>query len=118
MTDITYDDFSTLDIRVAKIVAAEEVEGADKLLKLTLDVGPLGEDMGGYEGLGERTIAAGIKAWYKPDDLVGKFVPYLANLEPRELRGITSQGMLLAAGSDTAVLLHPDKELKSGTKIR
>ncbi len=118
MDTINYEYFQKLDIRVAKIIAVEEVKGADKLFKITLDVGPEGEDLGGYVGLGKRTIVAGIKAWYEPEELMGKFVPYLANLEPRELRGITSQGMLLAAGGDEAVLLHPDKEIDPGTKVR
>ncbi len=105
---ISYEDFVKLDLRIAKIVAAEPIEGADKLLKLTLDVGELGE----------RTIAAGIKPWYSPEELVGKLVPYLANLEPRQLRGVTSQGMLLAAGLDEAILLLPDKEATPGTPLR
>jgi methionyl-tRNA synthetase len=105
---IAYDDFVKLDLRIAKILSAEPIEGADKLLKLTLDVGELGE----------RTIAAGIKQWYAPEDLVGKLVPYLANLEPRELRGVMSQGMLLAAGDNDAILLHPDKDLEPGTPLR
>jgi methionine--tRNA ligase beta chain len=105
---ISYEDFAKLDLRIAKITAAEFVEGADKLLKLTLDVGELGE----------RTIAAGIKQWYSPEELVGKLVPYLANLEPRQLRGVTSQGMLIAAGADEAILLQPDKETAPGTALR
>lgn len=106
---ISYEDFSKLDIRVVTITAAEPIEGADKLLKITLDAG---------EALGERTIAAGIKAWYSPEDLVGKQVVYLANLEPRKLRGVMSQGMLLAAGADEAILLHPDTTISPGTKVR
>ncbi|MDA1079143.1 MAG: hypothetical protein O2840_00410 [bacterium] len=106
---ISYDDFARLDLRIATIVAAEPIEGADKLLKLTLDVGELGE----------RTIAAGIKAWYAPEDLIGKQVSYLANLEPRLLRGIESQGMLVAADDGTrAVLLHPDQSLSAGSILR
>lgn len=105
---ITYDDFAKLDIRVATILAAEPVEGADKLLKLTLDAG---------EGIGDRTVAAGIKAWYSPEDLVGKQIVFLANLEPRELRGVVSQGMILAAGDEEAILLHPAKTIHPGTKI-
>lgn len=104
---ITYEDFVKLDIRIAKVVAAEEIEDADKLLKLTLDVGDLGE----------RTVAAGIKQWYQPEDLIGKLVPYLANLEPRKLKGIESQGMLVAAGSDEAILLHPDREVSPGEVV-
>ena len=113
MTDqkpiITYDDFSKLDMRVATILAAEPIEGADKLLKLTLDVGELGE----------RTIAAGIKLWYEVDDLVGKQIVYLSNLEPRRLRGVESQGMLVAADDGSqAILLHPDRKLENGSALR
>lgn len=119
MDTVDFVHFKRLDIRIARIVKAEEVEGADKLLKLTLDVGELGE----------RTIAAGIKQWYKPEDLEGKLVPYLANLEPKELRGVKSKGMLIAAapsrktsdstaGEETAVLLHPDKDVAPGTKLK
>ncbi|QQS39197.1 methionine--tRNA ligase subunit beta [Candidatus Woesebacteria bacterium] len=106
--DITYEDFQKLDIRIATILQVEEIDGADKLLKLTLDAGDLGE----------RTIAAGIKAWYKPEDLVGKQIVYLANLEPRMLKGVESQGMLLAAGGDEAVVIRPIKEVSPGVKIK
>jgi len=106
---ITLDVFKSLDLRIATILAAEPVEGADRLLKLTLDVGELGE----------RTVAAGIKAWYAPENLVGKQVSYLANLEPRLLRGIESQGMLVAADNGTrAILLHPDLPLPAGSRLR
>jgi len=107
--EITYNDFTKLDLRVAKIISAEEIEGADKLLKITLDVG---------EEIGERTVAAGIKEWYLAEDLVGKTVVYLANLEPRKLRGVISQGMLIAAGEDTATLLKPDKDILPGEIVR
>ena len=105
---IVYDDFAKLDMRVAKVVAAEEIEGADRLLKVTLDVG---------EEIGERTVAAGIKKWYTAEDLVGKTVIYLANLEPRKLRGVVSQGMIIAAGEEEVALLAPDKELKLGSVV-
>lgn len=105
---IAYTDFQKLDLRIATITQAEYVEGADKLLKITLDVGDLGE----------RIIASGIREWYQPEDLIGKQIVYLANLEPRTIRGVVSQGMLVAAGSDLAALLHPDQELKPGEIIR
>lgn len=106
---ISFDVFASLDLRIATIIAAEPIEGADKLLKLTLDVGELGE----------RTVAAGVKAWYSPEDLVGKQVSYLANLEPRMLRGVESQGMLVAADDGTrAILLHPDQSLPAGSVLR
>ncbi len=105
---ISYEDFSKLDIRVATVIACESIEGADRLLKVTLEVGELGE----------RTVAAGIKQWYQPEEMVGKTVIYLANLEPRVLRGVTSQGMILAAGGDEAVLLQPEKSVSVGTVVR
>jgi methionyl-tRNA synthetase len=105
--EIQYDDFMKLDLRAAKIITAEEIEGADKLLKLTLDVGELGE----------RTVASGIKEWYSPEELVGKTVVYLANLAPRKLRGVVSQGMIIAAGAKTAVLLLPESDIEPGTLV-
>lgn len=105
---ITYDEFAKLDLRVATVVAAVVVEGADKLLQLTLDVGELGE----------RTVVSGIRAWYNPENLMGKQVVYLANLQPRTLRGVLSQGMILAAGSETAHLLTPDASVTPGTPVR
>ena len=109
--EISYQEFEKLDIRVAQVVAAEPIEGADRLLKITLDVGELGE----------RTVAAGIKEWYKPEQLVGKTVVYLANLAPRTLRGVESQGMLLAGSDDEDVALltpEPEKELAPGSIVR
>lgn len=105
---VTFEEFQKLDIRVAKIIKAEEIEVADHLLKLTLDAGELGE----------RTIVAGIKKWYKQKDLEGKLILYLSNLEPRIIRGIESQGMLLAAGDNEPVLLVPEKVIMPGSKIR
>lgn len=105
---ISYNDFQKLDLRIATISQAEYVEGADKLLKITLDCGDLGE----------RIVASGIREWYQPEDLIGKQVVYLANLEPRTIRGIESQGMLVAAGGDFASLLHPDKTVAGGEIVR
>jgi len=106
---INFEVFASLDLRIATIIAAEPIENADKLLKITLDVGELGE----------RTVAAGIKGWYVPEDLVGKQVSYLANLEPRLLRGVESQGMIVAADDGTrAILLHPDQSLPAGSILR
>jgi methionyl-tRNA synthetase len=85
---VSYDDFAKLDIRTAKILAAESVPKADKLLKLTLDVNGV-----------ERTVVSGIAKHYKPEDLPGKHVVILANLEPRKIRGVESQGMILMAES-------------------
>jgi len=95
---IPIDDFSKIDLRVARIVDAELVADADKLLKLTLDV-----------GMEQRTVFAGIRAAYNPKDLVGRLTVMVANLAPRKMRFGESQGMVLAAGDGTSVyLLAPD----------
>ncbi|MBP7774750.1 methionine--tRNA ligase subunit beta [Candidatus Woesebacteria bacterium] len=107
-TSIEFTDFAKLDIRVATVLHAQVVDGADRLLCLTLDAGELGE----------RTVVSGIREWYSPESLIGKQVVYLANLEPRKLRGIVSQGMLLAAGEETAVLLQPEAALSPGSSVR
>jgi methionyl-tRNA synthetase len=105
---VSYDKFAELDLRVAEIKEAQEHPQADKLLVLKLDVGDLGE----------RTIVAGIKGHYEKDDLVGKKIVIVANLDPVTLRGIKSEGMLLAASDEkkeSIVLLTADAE--SGWKI-
>lgn len=105
-----FSDWEKLDLRVAKIKKIEDIQGADKLYKLTLDVG----------GLGERVICAGIKEHYKKDELKGRKIIIIANLAPRKLRGIESQGMLLAAGNKEegkCVLLSLEKDIESGSKI-
>jgi methionyl-tRNA synthetase len=96
--EIEFDDFAKVDLRVAKIVKAEHVEGADKLLKLTLDLG--GE---------QRTVFSGIKAAYSPEDLEGKLTVMIANLKPRKMRFGMSEGMVLAAGpgGENIYLLEP-----------
>ena len=107
---ISFDDFSKLDLRIAKILKVEEIEGADKLYKLTIDVGEMGK----------RIICAGIKQHYKKDKLKNKKIIVIANLEPRVMRGIKSEGMLLAASSnekDKCVLLTVDSDIKVGSKI-
>lgn len=105
---INYDDFQKLEIRIGTILEAEKIEGADKLLKLLMD---LGDE--------KRTLVAGIAESYKPASLVGKQVPILANLEPRTLRGVESQGMILACVVDEkAILLKPIKKVPNGTKIK
>jgi methionyl-tRNA synthetase len=85
--EIAFDEFAKVDLRVAKIIKAEEHPNADRLLKLQVD-----------DGSGEpRQICAGVKAYYKPEDLVGKSIVIVANLAPRKIRGEESRGMLLAA---------------------
>ena len=87
---ISIDEFAKVDLRIARIVQAEQVDGADKLLKLTLDVG---------EGR-LRTVFAGIKSAYRPEDLVGRLTPMVANLAPRKMKFGLSEGMVLAASGD------------------
>ncbi|MEM3030951.1 MAG: methionine--tRNA ligase subunit beta [Candidatus Micrarchaeia archaeon] len=104
---ISLEEFRKLDLRVGMVKAAERVPGAEKLLKLTVDAG------------GERTLVAGIAGHYAPEELVGKSIIVLANLEPKTIRGITSQGMLLAADAGgKIVLLTADKEVPPGTPVR
>lgn len=104
---ISFDDFKKLDIRIGTIISAEKIEGTDKLLKLLVD---MGEE--------KRQLVAGIAAYYKPDDLIGRQVPVLVNLEPRALKGVESQGMMLAADDGRPVLLHPDSKITPGSILR
>ncbi len=116
---IAFEDFEKLDIRIGKVLTAEKVEEADKLLKLEVDFGP--SEKGSEESSERiiRQIISGIAEFYNPEDLVGEQFPFLVNLEPRTIRGLESQGMLLAADADGGcVLLSPDKEVKNGSKIR
>jgi methionyl-tRNA synthetase len=108
---IKYDDFAKLDLRVGTIKNVEPLEGADKLWKLTVDLG---------SEIGQRTILAGIKKYYSKEQLTEKQIIVIVNLEPRKMKGSESQGMLLAAGSlhsDTCVLISPDSSVENGTKI-
>jgi len=105
---ISIDDFVKIDLRVARIVEAELVPDADKLLKLTLDI-----------GIEQRTVFAGIRAAYNPKELVGRLTVMVANLAPRKMRFGESQGMVLAAGDSGAVyLLSPDSGAVPGMRIK
>jgi methionyl-tRNA synthetase len=107
--EISFDDFAKIDLRIAKIVKAEHVEGADKLLQLTLD---LGGDT--------RNVFAGIKSAYKPEDLEGKLTVMVANLAPRKMRFGLSEGMVLAAGpgGKDLFILNPDDGAQAGMKVK
>ena len=106
---IEIDDFARLDLRIARIVRAEHVEGADKLLRLTLDIGSE-----------TRTVFAGIKSAYAPEDLEGKLTVMVANLKPRKMRFGVSEGMVLAAGPGGKDLwiLHPDEGAEPGMRVK
>lgn len=112
--EVSFDDFVKLDLRIARIVAAEPHPNADRLLKLQLD-----------DGSGSpRQICAGIKGHYEPDDLVGRSIVIAANLAPRKIRGEESRGMLLAAsdapkgeGERRVVLLTPMSDIEPGSTV-
>lgn len=105
---INYDDFKKVELKIARIIDAQEVEGAEKLLKLQIDLG--------FE---KRQIVAGIKKTYQAKDLVGKEIVVVVNLEPRMVMGLESNGMLLAASDESGpILLRPDKEVVPGSGIK
>jgi methionyl-tRNA synthetase len=106
---ISYEDFDKLDLRVGKVIAAVKVPKADKLLNLTVDLG--------FE---QRTILSGIAEYYQPEELVGKLVTVVANLAPRKIRGIESQGMLLMAGNDFGKLysVGPERDIEPGSIVK
>jgi len=105
---INFDDFTKLDLRTGTIISAEKVKKADKLLKLQID---LGQE--------ERTVASGIAAFYSPEEIVGKKVVLLANLAPRKIRGIESQGMILMAEDNSGKLsfINTDSDIENGSTI-
>ena len=110
MTDyISFNDFKKMDIRIGTIKSVKDHPDADKLYLILVDFGKEESD---------RQIIAGIKDWYKKEELIGKKIVVFLNLEPKALRGIESNGMLLAAEKgDKVVLLTPEKDIPNGAKI-
>jgi methionyl-tRNA synthetase len=105
---ISFEEFQKIELKVAKIIEAEKIEKSEKLLKLIVDLGNE-----------KRQLVAGIAKYYKLEDLIGKEIVIVANLEPKKLMGIESQGMLLAANVDgKPVILIPEKEVPPGTKVK
>lgn len=106
---VSYDDFAKMDIRIGTVLHAEPVPKTDKLLKLLVDT-----------GIDKRTIVSGIAAWFKPEDIIGKQVTILANLEPRTIRGIISQGMILLAEEPNGrlILVTPEKQVLNGSDVK
>ena len=106
---VKIDDFAKLDIRVGKVLECQKVPKSDKLLQFKID-----------DGLGGRTIVSGIAKYYKPEDLVGKEVCFIANLEPRKLKGVESQGMILSAedAGGRLVVIGPHGEVKPGCQVK
>jgi len=105
-TEITYEEFQKLDIRIGTVLSAENIKGSDKLLKLQVDIGE------------KRQIVAGIAKSHNPSELVGRQVVVMANMKPAKLFGVESRGMVLAGDVEGAVLLQPEKKVKEGTKVR
>src|SRR3989344_3701204 len=105
---ITYDEFAKIELRIAKILSAERVEGSEKLLKLEVDL-----------GTEKRQVISGIAKAYAPEQLIGKSVVVIANLEPRMIMSLESNGMLLAANDEAGpVVLVPEREVAAGTNIK
>ncbi len=106
---VSFDEFKKIDMRVAKVLSAEKVEKTDKLLRLEVQIG---EE--------KRQIVAGMAEFLSPDELVGKTVVVVVNLQPVKIRGLESQGMLLAAETESGELslVTVEKEIASGAKIK
>ena len=107
-SEIVFDDFAKIDLKVGTIISAEKVEKADKLLKLEIDLG--------FE---KRTVVSGIALHFSPDDIVGKQVVVVANLAPRKMRGIESNGMILMAedGEGKLKFVAPDSVVNNGSGV-
>ena len=105
---IPFSDFQKIELRIGKVENVEEVEGLDKLYKLTVDLGEREK----------RTLLVGLKESHQPYELLGKLIVVIANLEPREIGGVRSEGMLLAAISgEKPIILIPEEEVKPGSKV-
>ena len=107
---VSFNDFSKLDFRVGKVLEAVNVEGSDKMIRLVVDFGELGQ----------RTIFTAIRKWYKAKELIGELYVFIFNLEPRPMFGDKSEGMIIAAETDDGeecVLLVPDKKIAPGSSV-
>lgn len=105
---ITYDEFAKMDLRIGKIVNAEEKEGSEKLLRLTVDFG---------SDEAQHTILSGIKQWYTPEELIGKKFLFIMNLQPRKMMGEDSEGMILMADGEKPIALVPTEDAPEGSII-
>lgn len=109
---ISFDEWCKLDLRVGKIIKIEDIENADKLYKLTIDLG---------KEIDKRTVCAGIKKYYSKDELKNKKIILFVNLAPRMMKGVESQGMILAAENEDktkVVLISPEKDIEVGSKVK
>jgi methionine--tRNA ligase beta chain len=106
--EVTFDDFKKIDLRIGRIIEAEQLAGSKKLLKILVDFGSE-----------KRQAVAGLLQWYQPSELVGKKAVFLLNIQRRVMMGVESQCMILAAEDDqgTVTILQPDKEIVEGSKV-
>lgn len=111
---ISFEDFAKVELKTGKILSAEPVEGSEKLVKLMVDIGEIDKDGKGTP----RQILAGIAKFYSPDELTDRTVIIAANLEPRMMMGLESQGMLLAADGEKPILLTTFEKVEPGLKIK
>ena len=110
--EITYEDFSKLDIRAGTVLSAERVRGSEKLICLQVDFGP---------EIGQKQILTGLLKWYKPESFVGLQTTFILNLPPRKMMGFMSEGMILALGlsdEEKPALLKPKRKVKNGEGVR
>ena len=118
---ISFDDFKKLEMRVGKIIAAEKIEGSDKLLKLEVDFGLTSQvlpDGKILEVEAKRQIIAGIGKFYEPENLLGKECPFVFNLGTKIIKDIESQGMILCVDDEGPALIHPDKQVSPGSIVK
>lgn len=111
ITTIEFSEWDKIHLRVAQIIEVEDIEGADKIYKLTLDVG---------KEIGKRIICAGLKQYYSKEELKDKKIILFFNLKPRLMKGVVSEGMLLAASTSDhgkVVLITPEKDIENGSRI-
>jgi methionine--tRNA ligase beta chain len=108
MTEITFEEFQKLDMRIGRVLEASQIPGSRNLIKMIVDF-----------GTEKRQAVAGLLKWYKPEDLVGKKYAFILNLQPRKFMGVESQCMILAAEDDkgNVVVLQPEKDISEGSKI-
>lgn len=107
LEQISIEDFRKVDLRVGLVKSAERVQGSEKLIKLVVDLGELGE----------RQVVAGLAPWYPPEYFIGKYVLIVANLKPKKLMGLESQGMILATDTDPPVIATVAAPVKPGARL-
>ncbi len=121
--EISFDQFAKVEIKIGKIVAAEKIEGSEKLIKLSIDFG----SHGSTDSLQVRTIVSGVARTYAPEQMTGRQVPVVMNLAPRKIMGIESQGMILFAIDETltdgvlahkTIMLSPEREVPPGSPVQ